>query len=1567
MTNTLIAKLYLAINENATASQIDAAILDDSAEAAIVALSPEAFLEASYQAAFGRSVDAEGSAYYLPKLEDGTISQDDFAAILVAGADAYPADGIAADLAATDAEIAANKIAAEVTAESSGISAGNTASILSTVETSTGGGVADETTDDTTDDTVVVTDEKKIVILTDGRDNITTTSETNNTGSNDDIIYGDAGQNQNGAIANAFSTGDMIDGGAGNDTLITTIIGDTVVSGASQDLTINARVSNVETAKFELVNNAVTVDAGKMDSVSEFWSDNSDATLTLTDVRLGSKLGITKDITFGMKDVDSAAGLTVAFDSASLTKDGDSKSDSQVSIKLIDATALTVAAPVGNVSVTLGFDVAGDTYTLANVVSTDGTYEGLKDAIATDLAVKGLTDLSVSLGSSFTSLTTGNNTTNAKEGVTAQEIIITDGSGDEFTNVTFTQAAVVAVPTGFTVAGVAASVDATTSSALIETNLILDNAGRDSSAGAVAIGGMSNSAVDVQQINLQVDHSSAISSLLNGGTNYAVTAGVANSGLQKIVITSLTNKGDLEIGVLNSNILTIDASAFTGTNLMLGSTNEHNTSLTGVVTGNGSSAIANLGTLSANIASNVTVLLTNNDDSDSARAYTTGSGDDTIQTATTYTNTNGYMNSKTNDNLSIDSGAGNDTIRTVGTGDYTITASTGNDTVYANNDQAGNAVGATARTAEVQTLTMSAATAVGGTVTTTLADGSVYQTVNAAGATAAAVAANVAASINAGATEVSTITFTALNVGDSITVDGVTVTATATAGLTANAVAAIFAAPTVAVAGATVAGTASSLFTVVNAGAPSAVGTFTSATANTPVADIAVSTTGAADYSISTVQGATAFGAGAASTAAGTVAITYPANFVTTGEDIAMATVSDVTTGVTVAAIPVATTAIAGADVVNAITEIQTVTNAGTTLAANVVTIDGTTVTFTDTDATGSISAYEQTQQLLAATYANYTATAGTVANTVVFTANTAGVPTAAFAVAGTALATVVAAATQVGVAATPASVATTAQTQTLTIATPAVTDGTITLNLDVDSDGVIGTDEQFEINVTAGDVGTVAAQVATAINAIPGMTAAQGTVAAATAANVVMTWATTVVAADVPALTTVVDGSLVTATTFVETTKGLDADTTEAATWLVNAANLDIDNLNDQTTPATAKAILANASVTVTLSGATFAQSGEVQGAAAALTNGFESTVTIGNTNYLGNQMEINAAIVDAINSDATLSKLLVATQGLNDVVVVTSLIDGKVLASDLQITLNAPTTLTTSELSALNLANQDLLNDSTVVLTSTQMLALIATNLTALDTASKYTTEVLAQNDDVLLGTFVDLAGANSTTQSDNKIDLGAGNDVVVLGTEVNSNDTVVFTGTDIGSNVVVNFVSTSVVGSGATNNLQVTTAADQLDFTSYLTDKAYTTGSTSTTSQSVINNTIAADADLAANEVFVNNTFAQDIAGTNTETWANLTAANVLAAIKTANTGTSDYGNITAASLTVETPAAGMVSTTQSNVYMVENDLNAGEYKIFDITSTTSTTDEFTGVTLLGTVDFGSEVALATADLV
>jgi hypothetical protein len=436
---------------------------------------------------------------------------------------------------------------------------------------------------------------------------------------------------------------------------------------------------NVEEVFIEALEN-VTLDATRMEGVEEFWSDFSRGDMTFTGVNLrGSNLNITKDVTFGIKDTMHDTDFNGLFDSLSLTREAASQSNSQLLVRIADVSTETPEAPLTNVNLNLSFDLGEDTITLENVRSTDGSYAGLVTAINNALALEGYANLTVELSTPYTDVTFAGNTVNLP--FTAQEILITDPAGNEFDNINFTQSAIQPVVGGFLVAGNASAVPPGASSNLIESNLVLDNAGNGSTAGDVLIGGMSNSNLGVERFNVLVDRDSKIASL---NTN--------NNALQEIHISSLEAEGDLWIGATQADLNEIDANAFAGQNLSLGE----------------GTAISDLTFLDASgTSANITFVADYDGNgrasNEQAFVINTGSGNDTITAELTGTSTSG----STQANLTISSTGGNNTVTlsstnvevntamvTLGAGadtvtggdvDVTVVAGAGNDTVYAEN------------------------------------------------------------------------------------------------------------------------------------------------------------------------------------------------------------------------------------------------------------------------------------------------------------------------------------------------------------------------------------------------------------------------------------------------------------------------------------------------------------------------------------------------------------------------------------------------------------------------------------------------------------------------------------------------------------------------------------------------------------------------------------------------------------------------------------------------------------------------------------------------------------------
>lgn len=191
----------------------------------------------------------------------------------------------------------------------------------------------------------------------------------------------------------------------------------------------------------------------------------------------------------------------------------------------------------------------------------------------------------------------------------------------------------------------------------------------------------------------------------------------------------------------------------------------------------------------------------------------------------------------------------------------------------------------------------------------------------------------------------------------------------------------------------------------------------------------------------------------------------------------------------------------------------------------------------------------------------------------------------------------------------------------------------------------------------------------------------------------------------------------------------------------------------------------------------------------------GFEAQAVIADRNGVITDLSINQAIKKAINDNAVLNKLLVAEDGPANTLVITSLIDGAPLtAADLGLSLVAPTTLTSGELAQLNtwygISN-----------------ASVATNAVAADAFNNVANTTYLKQLATSGGT--DVEGSISTHTSDNTITGGLGNDVLVLGTGLASNDTLVYTGYGNGTDSIVNFTATiapPVVGAPAAANVAI-----------------------------------------------------------------------------------------------------------------------------------------------------------------
>jgi hypothetical protein len=350
-----------------------------------------------------------------------------------------------------------------------------------------------------------------------------------------------------------------------------------------------------------------------------------------------------------------------------------------------------------------------------------------------------------------------------------------------------------------------------------------------------------------------------------------------------------------------------------------------------------------------------------------------------------------------------------------------------------------------------------------------------------------------------------------------------------------------------------------------------------------------------------------------------------------------------------------------------------------------------------------------------------------------------------------------------------------------------------------------------------------------------------------------------------------------------------------------------------------------------------TFAPAQGLTAGAAATTNGFSAKVvipTVANSSAV-TQFHLNQAIKDAINNDPVLNKLLLASDGPSNTLTIRSLTDGVYNSNDLLLTVSSAYDSTSITDQAAILAAYKLFTGDTAATLPDAVTASGTTTVNALNAVTGMATVggVLG-----LISAGVVANGTFSTANSDNTINMGAGQDVLVLGTGP-SNDRIVFSGTGI-KTAIVNFDA----GTGA--------GADRLDFLANLT------GTRGTTAITRITTALGDNALAEANEVNI----ISSATFTATDTFAGLTAAKLLTALNT--TGNVAYASIVDGTLNAANTytTATLVGGVGSTLVMVQNSGNLGEYALFDVTFNglaTNLTGDFTAATLIGTVDFGSSL--------
>ncbi|WP_077530414.1 DUF4214 domain-containing protein [Vreelandella utahensis] len=449
--------------------------------------SREDVVTALYQNLFGREPDAEGLDYWVNTSE---ANADQLALALLNGAGE-------SDRAAIDERV--DQAAAELGVEDGG---------------GEQPGVPGET-----------------FALTENRDNLEGTE-------NDDTFVGDVGQNDLGAISNALASGDVVDGGAGYDTIEATMINDNEVDfGGSQDPM--PRTEDVEELSLNALED-VTLDADQVSGEQHYTSVDSRGDLIVNNVDIGSNQ-ITKDITLEMKDTQQGSDLGVYFNEQDLKAAPDEVNQAaEFFIQVADGNAQDPEEPLANVEFDLQFTQDGSTETFENLTSTDGTYQGLVEAVQTALTDAGLTDYTVELGNEFNEFTTDNGQTFDLD-YTGYSVNVTDDGGEPFENIEFTPTQKSGTELAIILAQSSIREEREVITNQVETTVVADGVGRGSDGGEIVVGSTSSSdsSTGIEVFNVTVENSSVvhdISTTNDGNSSW--------NGFQELNLTNGDVKGD---------------------------------------------------------------------------------------------------------------------------------------------------------------------------------------------------------------------------------------------------------------------------------------------------------------------------------------------------------------------------------------------------------------------------------------------------------------------------------------------------------------------------------------------------------------------------------------------------------------------------------------------------------------------------------------------------------------------------------------------------------------------------------------------------------------------------------------------------------------------------------------------------------------------------------------------------------------------------------------------------------------------------------------------------------------
>jgi hypothetical protein len=350
--------------------------------------------------------------------------------------------------------------------------------------------------------------------------------------------------------SNTLQSGDVVNGGAGNDTLQADI-------GNSQNFAITAQTSNIETVAIraqavasDSTNNntasinQVQIDAQRMSNVTWWESNNSRADLLIEDVRIAANQ-ITKDITIAMVETDPGhVDYGVYFDQYSLRNS--TATSSVLNIQVLDTKAAAATDTATNTKPLLNvpydqFKIIANgtlvTLALPNAAAAD-TYELMLAAFNTAIVNAGLaSSVTATLGATFSVTDPLSNT------IVQGKNIVLKTIGDQGFTVIENQtgwfnSSNTPVPNS---SNIYTNLDTVSNSStdLVTSKIILDDVGRGSTGGDLVVGGLSvgdtSQSGGVQRFEIEVRDNSklqTINSTNNALMEVTIVNGVTNDTQQ---------------------------------------------------------------------------------------------------------------------------------------------------------------------------------------------------------------------------------------------------------------------------------------------------------------------------------------------------------------------------------------------------------------------------------------------------------------------------------------------------------------------------------------------------------------------------------------------------------------------------------------------------------------------------------------------------------------------------------------------------------------------------------------------------------------------------------------------------------------------------------------------------------------------------------------------------------------------------------------------------------------------------------------------------------------------------